>query len=108
MFYAPHILEKKVVKEPEYDADGYEIPGTGGEPWVKVCRCKCYDRSADRTFTINGTTYPYKYRVVTEKVRIEAGTVVRILNTDGSLRGEGIVINPMTTDYLKYGELWLE
>lgn len=108
MFYAPHILEKKVVKGPEYDADGYEIPGTGSESWVRVCRCKCYDQSADRVFTVNGTTYPYKYRVVTDKVKIEAGTVVRILNADGSLRGGGIVINPMTTDYLNYGQLWLE
>lgn len=108
MFYAPHILEKKVVKGPEYDADGYEIPGTGSESWVRVCRCKCYDQSADRVFTVNGTTYPYKYRVVTDMVKIAAGTVVRILNADGSLRGEGIVINPMTTDYLNYGQIWLE
>ena len=108
MLYAPHILEKKVVIEPERDADGYEIPGTGSESWERVCHCKCYNRSADRTFTINGKTYPYKYRVVTDNVKIEAGTVVRVLRADGSLRGEGIVINPMNTDYTNYGELWLE
>ena len=96
------------MKEPERDPDGYEIPGTGGESWERVCRCKCYDRGADRAFTVNGTTYPYKYRIVTDKVMIEAGEVVRVLNTDGSLRGEGIVINPMNTDYLNYGEIWLE
>ena len=108
MYYAPHILERKVVKEYEYDKDGNPIQGTDGDSWERVCKCKCYDQSADRTYTVNGVTYPYKYRVVTEKVKINAGDVVRVLNADGSLRGEGIVINPMTTDYLNYGQIWLE
>ena len=106
MYYAPHILERKVVKEYEYDKDGNPIQGTDEDSWELVC--KCYDQSADRAYTVNGVTYPYKYRVVTEKVKINAGDVVRVLNADGSIRGEGIVINPMTTDYLNYGQIWLE
>ena len=43
-----------------------------------------------------------------ERKKINAGDVVRVLNADGSIRGEGIVINPMTTDYLNYGQIWLE
>lgn len=108
MFYKPHILYRKVEKPYEYDENGNPIPGTGGETWEKVCGCKCYDQSADRAFTVNGTAYPYKYRVVTEKVKIEAGVVVKVLNKDGSLRGEGVVVSPMTTDYLNYGQIWLE
>lgn len=108
MYYAPHILERKVIKDYEYDESGNPIPGTNGEGWEKLCKCKCYDQSADRVYTVNGTTYPYKYRVVTERIKINAGDVVRILNADGSLRGGGIVINPMTTDYLNYGQIWLE
>lgn len=53
-------------------------------------------------------SFDYKYRVVTDKIKIDAGDIVRVLNQDGSIRGSGVVINPMLTDYLNYGQIWLE
>ena len=88
MYYAPHILERKVVKEYDHDDNGNPVPGTGGEFWERLGRCK--------------------YRVVTDKIKIDAGDIVRVLNQDGSIRGSGVVINPMLTDYLNYGQIWLE
>lgn len=108
MYYAPHILERKVVKEYDHDDNGNPVPGTGGELWERLGRCKCYDKSADRVYTVNGVAFDYKYRVVTDKIKIDAGDIVRVLNQDGSTRGSGVVINPMLTDYLNYGQIWLE
>ena len=36
MYYAPHILERKVVKEYEYDKDGNPIQGTDEDSWELV------------------------------------------------------------------------
>ena len=108
MYYPPHILEGKVVKEYDHDDNGNPVPGTGGEFWERLGRCKCYDKSADRVYTVNGVAFDYKYRVVTDKIKIDAGDIVRVLNQDGSIRGSGVVINPMLTDYLNYGQIWLE
>lgn len=45
---------------------------------------------------------------MTDKIKIDAGDIVRVLNQDGSIRSSGVVINPMLTDYLNYGQIWLE
>jgi len=33
MYYAPHILERKVVKEPDIDDNGNPVEGSGSECW---------------------------------------------------------------------------
>ena len=45
MMYAPHILQVKQVLPFQEDEFGHAIPGTGGEQWVTLCRCRCDDNT---------------------------------------------------------------
>lgn len=110
MIYTPHTLQIKVVKPLDKDEFGRPIPGTGGESWVDVCKCRCDDISAEKKASINGVLYDYKYKVVFDKSSkaVAGGTEVRCLNQDGSIRGEGIAKSPVEKNYLPYREIWLE
>lgn len=108
MYFAPHILERKITKPFDLDEDGNPIPGTGGEGWERIASCKCYDYNVNRTFTVNGRPFEYKYRIVIERTDVKEGDYVRATYPDGSIRGEGTVVKTMRTDYLNYSQLWLE
>ena len=43
MIFAPHILQVKVITPMAKDEFGRPIPGTGGEYWQEVCKCRCDD-----------------------------------------------------------------
>ena len=107
MIYAPHILEKQILADYEYDENGNPIVDSESSTWERIGKCKCYKESADRTFSVNGVSYPAKYRVVAERIDINAGDVVRVLDKSGSIRGEGIVVSPKVNDYLNYCQIWL-
>ena len=109
MIFAPHILQVKVVTPMDKDEFGRPIPGTGGESWQDVCKCRCDDVSAEKKVSINGSLYDFKYKVVFDKPsKVEAGTEVRCLNPDGSIRGEGVAKSPLETNYFPYRQIWLE
>ena len=109
MIFAPHTLQIKVVVPPEEDEYGKIVPGTGGESWKDLGRCRCDDISADKKVSANGSLYDYKFKVVYESVEaIEAGVSVRCLNADGSVRGEGVARNPMQANYFLCRVVWLE
>lgn len=109
MIFAPHILQVKVITEMERDEFGRPIPGTGGDSWQEVCKCRCDNLSADKKTSINGVLYDFKHKVVFDKQqKVEAGTEVRCLNFDGSIRGEGVVKSPLETNYFPYRVIWLE
>lgn len=108
MMYAPHILERKITKPFDTDEDGNPMPGTGGECWERIASCKCYDFDVNRTFTVNGRPFEYKFRIVSERNDVKEGDYVRAAYPDGSIRGEGTVVKTMRTDYLNYSQLWLE
>ena len=99
MIFAPHILQVKVTKPMDKDDFGRPIPGTGGESWQEVCKCRCDDVSAEKKVSINGVLYDFKYKVVFDKP-----TKV----VDGSIRGEGIAKSPLETNYFSYRVIWLE
>ena len=53
--------------------------------------------------------YDFKYKVVFDKPsKVEAGTEVRCLNPDGSIRGVGVAKSPLETNYFSYRVIWLE
>ena len=61
MLYAPHILQVKVITPPDKDEYNQSIPGTGGESWQDVCRCRCDDNSTKeftgKVYMVKNTNY---------------------------------------------------
>ena len=108
MYYAPHLLQHRVITGPDKDEWGRPVPGTGGETWADVCRCRCDDNTTQKFTSENGTVYRPKYHVVCERITgLEPGDYVRCMNGD-DVRGEGEVYILKSTNYLGYSELWLE
>ncbi|WP_099147179.1 hypothetical protein [Bacteroides sp. KFT8] len=110
MIFAPHILQVKVIKPLDKDEFGRPIPGTGGESWQDVCKCRCDDISAEKKVSVNGGVYDFKYKVVFDKSpkTVSTGAEIRCLNPDGSVRGKGIAKSPLETNYFPYRVIWLE
>lgn len=109
MYYAPHILQKRIIAEEKSDEFGRPIPEEAGETWVEVCRCRC-DHNGDKEVKMpDGTVVTPDYHVVLEgnAPDVEVGDYVRCLKADGTIRGEGRVIKPRTLNYLPYAEIYL-
>lgn len=107
MIYAPHILQVKVIKPMETDEFGRPIPGTGGEDWQDVCKCRCDDNTTKEFSSDNGAVYRPAYHVVCEKrITVKAGDEVRCMD-GGSVRGQGKVYTVKNTNYFNYSELWM-
>ena len=50
----------------------------------------------------------YDYHVVIKgKHLIPIGTMVRVLDQDGNIRGEGEVLKPRMCNFLNYSEIWI-
>lgn len=107
MYYSPHILQLKVITPPERDEYNRPIPGTGGESWQDVCRCRCDDNTTKLFKSENGEWYRPDYRVVCDRsVSVKAGDRVRCMDGD-KVRGEGEVYIVKNMNYLCYSELWM-
>lgn len=107
MIYAPHILQVKQTSEYQEDEFGRPIPGTGGEEWVTLCKCRCDDNTTKEFKSPNGEVYRPAYHIVCEmRVEIKAGVEVRCLDGE-SVRGEGKVYIVKNTNYFNNSELWL-
>ena len=106
MIFAPHILQVKVLTEPEKDEFGRPIPGTGGESWETICECRCDDNTTKEFTSENGTVYRPNYHVVCDKVSLKAGVEVRCMDGN-TIRGSGKVYAVKSTNYYQYSELWL-
>jgi len=116
MYYAPHILQVKVFVPLEKDEFGRPIPGTGGERWQDVCRCRCDDNSTKEFASENGSVYRPNYHVVCERhISVKAGDEVRcismstgcICDRGTNVRGSGEVYIVKNTNCLGYSELWM-
>lgn len=109
MYYAPHRLQKRVNAELESDGFGRPIvPDAGTDEWVDVCRCRCDHNRDTEIKKPDGTVVKPDYHIVCEGNRpgISTGDYVRCLEMDGSVRGEGYVINAHTLNYLPYAEIY--
>ena len=91
----------------EKDEFGRPIPGTGGECWQDVCKCRCDDNTTKEFTSDNGSVYCPNYHVVCEKrITVKAGDEVRCMDGD-NLRGQGEVYTVKNTNYFGYSELWM-
>lgn len=133
MYYAPHILQKRVTPELSVDEFGRPIPPgnvktfTVGEQiifldkhlyadktadgdvyWENVCKCRCDHNRDAEIKKPDGSIVKPDYHIVCEGKRpgIHVGDYVRCLESDGTVRGEGYVINAPTLNYLPYAEVY--
>lgn len=107
MIYAPHTLQIKVVKPLDKDEFGRPIPGTGGESWVDVCKCRCDDNSTKEFTSVNGNVYRPAYHVVCDgKVSVKAGDSIRCVDGD-EVRATGEVYMVKRLNLLNYSEVWV-
>lgn len=109
MFFAPHILQVKVVTPGTKDEFG-RITEEDSYEWKELGNCRCDDVSANKVNSTNGALYDFKYKVVFDKSLgyVAEDSDVRCLNQDGSIRGQGVVRGPLETNYLGYRVIWLE
>ena len=107
MIFVPHILQVKVIKPMDKDEFGRPIPGTGGESWVDVCKCRCDDNSTKEFSSDNGSVFRPNYHIVcTGAVSVKAGDVIRCM--DGEVvRGQGEVYMVKRLNLLNYSEVWV-
>lgn len=107
MMFAPHILQVKVIEPMEKDGFGRPIPGTGGESWLDVCKCRCDDNITKEFKSDNGEVYRPNYHVVCEKrITVKAGDEVRCMENE-NVRGQGKVYTVKCTNYFNNSELWM-
>lgn len=107
MLYAPHILQIRTIIPPDNDGLGRPIPGTGGETWRELCRCRCDDNTTKEFKSENGSVYRPAYHVVcTGMVDVETGDYVRCMDSD-SVRGQGEIHTSKHTNYFNYTEIWI-
>lgn len=107
MIFAPHILQIKVITPMDKDEFGRPIPGTGGESWQDVCRCRCDDNTTKEFKSENGSVYHPNYHVVCEKrITVKAGVEVRCMDSE-NVRGQGEVYTVKSTNHFNYSELWM-
>lgn len=109
MYYAPHILQKRVIAEETVDELGRPIKGENAEEWAFVCKCRC-DHNQDTEVKLeDGTVIRPEYHIVLDGNRpdVATGDYVRCLREDGSIRGEGRVVRPHTLNYLPYAEIYV-
>lgn len=105
MFYSPHTLYKKKVGE--IRVDGLGKPSAPAEEWVEVGVCRCDDDTTQELKSQNGQTYRSRYHVVYDKTDlVKEGEEIRCVDSEGRIRGDGIVGMVKNTNYLGYSELW--
>ena len=105
MIFAPHILQMKSIPTSTVDENG--DPTQVSFTWVTVCMCRCDDNTTKEFKDEVGHVYRPSYHIIYEGEPIKAGTDIRCLNPDGSIRGEGKVYLPKKTNYFNYSELWV-
>ena len=107
MIFAPHILQKKVIVPLQEDEYGRLIPGSGGESWKDVCKCRCDDNTTKEFTSPNGSVYRPSFHIICDgKVELEAGDEIRCLH-EGLEMGNGKIFNLRKTNYFGYTELWI-
>lgn len=107
MIFAPHILQIKVISPMDKDEFGRPIPGTGGEGWQDVCKCRCDDNTTKEFSSDNGAVYRPAYHVVCEKrITVKAGYEVRCMDGE-AVRGQGEVYTVKNINYFNNSELWM-
>ena len=107
MIYSPHVLQVKVVKPIKRDENGNRIPDSD-ESWQNVCKCRCDDNSTKEFMSDNGSVYRPNYHVVCDGIiLVSTNDLVRCVDKDGNIRGQGTVYMIKKLNHLNYSELWM-
>lgn len=108
MYYAPHTLQKRQQAELVTDEFGRPVKAEGETEWTEVCKCRCDHNRDAEIRKPDGSVVKPDFHIVCEIKRpgIVVGDYVRCLERDGSVRGEGFVINAPTLNYLSYAEIY--
>lgn len=108
MIYSPHILQILTDYTSKDDDNGNPDTTHADGTWVTICRCRCDDNTTKEFKNTNGDVYRPSYHIVYENAElVKAGTEIRCLNADGSVRGSGKVYLPKMTNFFNYRELWV-
>lgn len=97
LYLNAHVLMEMNEKElPEYE-------------WVEVCSCRCDHNATHETRREDGTICKPEFVIVadTNLPEVNIGDFIRCLEKDGTIRGEGEVINLQTLNYLPYAKIYV-
>lgn len=104
MIYSPHILfvQRKVEVRDEYNR-----VKVVEEKWERVGLCRCDDNITSIVSSINSKEYVPRYHIVSPRTdKVRSGDMVRVLNSQGELRGEGKADNVKSMNYLDYTDFY--
>lgn len=104
MYYAPHILQKKIV---ETIRNNYGEIVESKEEWKEIGKCRCDDNTTEHFTTSNGSIYTPKYHIVCDKCQISEGDYVRVYDNEQNYRGGGKVYNAPKCNYLGYMSIYV-
>ena len=104
MNYSPHIL---FVQRKTENRDSYNRVTSVSEEWVRVGECRCDDNTDKIVSTENSLEYVPKYHIVCRRTNlVRNGDKVKVLNADGTLRGEGKADAVKVLNYLDYAHFY--
>lgn len=104
MNYSPHTL---FVQRKTETRDEYNRVSKVTEEWELVGVCRCDDNTDRIVSTENSLEYVPKYHIVTNKTTLVGnGDKVRVLDSNGLLRGEGKADRVRVLNYLNYTDFY--
>lgn len=104
MMYAPH---KIYVRVDHSQFDEKMNPIRNEADWLFVGGCRMDFNTTDKSVGVNERAYIYRYHIVHEGERIEAGFNVRVIGEDESILCEGEVVKSSKCNFLSYNEVWI-
>lgn len=109
MFYAPHILQKRIIPSESVDEFGRPIVDESSDEWQEICRCRCDDNGDKEIKMSDGTVVTPDYHIVIGNniPDVKTGDYVRCLKEDGTVRGEGHIVKSRTLNFLPYAEIFV-
>lgn len=105
MYYAPHILQKRIHPISSVDEFGRMVVSSDEEEWETICACRCDRTSQTLGKSDNGDTFHSDYRICCSgRGLVKAGDMVRALIGNVVLC-EGEARSVRETNYLDYTEV---
>lgn len=106
MYTAKHILQVKRIAANATDELGRPIKSDGR--WVNICKCRCDDNTTKYFKTDNGSVYRPAYHIVCDgQIEVMEGSIIRCIDENGRIRGEGKVYTAQRLNFLPYTEVWV-
>lgn len=109
MLYSPHLLYVRVTTELQKDEYGRTKRPAEDAEWKCVGACRCDDSNIAEVTSANGEVFRPSFHIVCDGgVEVKMGDNVRIRQQSNmELRGEGVVRNITTCNYLDYKSIYI-